>query len=282
MKISHLEFHNVKVNMKYKILKESEIQDLLNDYYENKYTIKRCVEKYASSKSTIINLLKKRGTGGRSRDDYNNNIYQCDESFFEQVDSHEKAYWFGFIAADGNIYNQKLQIALNEKDEEHLIKFCKRIGYTGVLYDDRTIKRLMICRKKIVLDLKKLGLIENKTLLIDETIFDQIPKEYLRSCILGYIDGDGSFYYSGKYLNFSIVGNEKFLIFLRKYFCDFGIKLSTPKKDKRTKQTFYSYSRLNKEYIDSLLNILYKDASEDFLERKQNKLLIHESRIVKI
>ena len=57
-----------------------------------------------------VKILKKFGTGGRKREEYDNNKYFCNESFFETIDSHEKAYWFGFICADGNIYNQKLQM----------------------------------------------------------------------------------------------------------------------------------------------------------------------------
>ena len=30
--------------------------------------------------------------------------YYYDESYFEQINTPEKAYWLGFIAADGNLY----------------------------------------------------------------------------------------------------------------------------------------------------------------------------------
>jgi hypothetical protein len=259
--------------MKYKILAEEEISSILNDYYNNKLTIKQCVFKYNSSKSTIINLLKKRGYGGRKRESYNNNKYECDESFFEKIDSHEKAYWFGFIAADGNIYNQKLQIGLNKKDENHLLKFCQRIKYSGPLYNDRSMKKLMICRKKIVKDLKNLGLIENKTYSIDGCIFDKIPSAFEKSAILGYIDGDGSFSVIKKtgITRFSIVGNEPFLLYLSKFFDKNGLKMSCPKKDKRTVQTFYSSIHLCGDRLDIFLDCIY-GGSEDFLKRKRDKL----------
>jgi hypothetical protein len=261
--------------MKYKILQEYEIKNLLKDYYENKFTIKKCIEKYGSSKSTIIKLLKTRGSGGRSRVEYNNNKYFCNECFFEKIDSHEKAYWFGFICADGNIYNNKLQIGLHQKDSDHLIRFCERLSYNGPLYKDRenTIK-LIISRKKIVQDLKKIGLVENKTHLIDETVFNKIPNEYLKSAILGYIDGDGSFHIRKTGIVFSIVGNESFLFFLKNYFSNFNLFLSEPKKDKRTSFTYYSNLFINEKRLESFLNSIYKECSQDFLVRKREKIKI--------
>lgn len=260
--------------MKHTFLKDDEISMMLGDYYDGKKTIKDCMAKYKVGKSTVMKYLREKGSGGRKRDEYNNNTYQCDESFFEKMDSHEKAYWFGFITADGNIYNNKLQISLNLKDEGHLIKFCQRICYNGILYNDNTCKKLMICRKKIVSDLKNLGLKPNKTLLIDDTIFDQIPNNFLKSAILGYIDGDGCFHNNpkGKNTKFSVVGNESFLIFLQNFFKLYGLKLSEPKKDKRTKQTFYSNLSLSGNKLDIMIDCLYGEGSQDFLERKRNKL----------
>jgi hypothetical protein len=261
--------------MKYKIFQEIEIQSLLTDYYQHRLTIKQCIEKYSSSKSTIIKLLKTRGTGGRSRSDYNNNKYSCNESFFEKIDSHEKAYWFGFIAADGNIYNNKLQIGLHKNDEDHLRLFCKRVSYDGPLYQDgKNCVKLIIARKKLVEDLKKLGLVENKTHLINETIFNKIPNTYLKSAILGYIDGDGSFFRHKKAVVFSIIGNESFLHFLKEYFVNFNLTLSDPRKDKRTKSTFYASLFINQKRLDSFLCSLYNGGSEDYLERKKNKLIL--------
>jgi hypothetical protein len=260
---------------------------IIKDYYSNKLLIKEIIIKYSISKSTIIKILKEFGSGGRNRVEYQNNKYSCDESFFENIDNHEKAYWFGFIVADGNIYNGKLQISLHEKDEIHLNKFCKRINYNGPIYNDRNQKRLMICRKKITEDLKSLGLIENKTLLIDNKIFNKIPNQYLSSAILGYIDGDGSFSLhknkKSDIVNFSLVGNESFLNWICDFFEKKDIVISRPKKDKRTKQTFYINYYINDIRLDAIFDILYKETSSDFLDRKKIKLLkLYDNRSIKI
>jgi hypothetical protein len=258
--------------MKHTFLNNEEILMMLSDYYDNKKTIKECMLKYKVGKSTVIKYLHQKGSGGRKRKDYGNNKYECNEYFFENIDNHEKAYWFGFIAADGNIYNNKLQICLDSKDEDHLVNFCKRIGYNGIIYTDRTCKRLMICRKKIVDDLKLLGIKENKTHLIDDNIFNKIPQEYIRSAILGYIDGDGSFSVKKTGVTFSIVGNLSFLYFLKDFFIKNEIELPDPKKDKRTKSTFYCSRFLKKDLIELLVKCLYDNGSQDFLARKRDKL----------
>ena len=244
-------------------LSNTEIQNLLTDYYSNKMLIKECRAKYKIGKSTVNKILKLFGTGGRNRDDYNNNKYSCDESYFDVIDSHEKAYWFGFICADGNIYNQKLQIGLHKKDEQHLLKFCARIGYNGPLHSDKVFKKLIIARKRIVQGLKNLGLSENKTFTIDEKMFDQVPDEYKKSAFLGYIDGDGCFYFSRQGVGFSLVGNFSFLKFTVSFFKERGITINDPKKDKRTKQTYYISKWLSQENCCKMIEMLYSNGSQD-------------------
>ena len=51
------------------------------------------------------------------------------ENYFEVIDSEDKAYWLGFISADGCVaksskYNSyRLQIAISSIDSDHLNKF---------------------------------------------------------------------------------------------------------------------------------------------------------------
>ncbi len=49
---------------------------------------------------------------------------------FNEIDTEEKAYWLGFLYADGCVMdNHIFKLTLSDQDEDHLIKFCKFIGY---------------------------------------------------------------------------------------------------------------------------------------------------------
>lgn len=61
--------------------------------------------------------------------------YSVNENYFQDINSCEKAYWLGFIAADGCVTHtggreggsKVLVFNLNERDKGHLEKFCHSI-----------------------------------------------------------------------------------------------------------------------------------------------------------
>ena len=54
-----------------------------------------------------------------------------DKTFFNEINSEEKAYWLGFISADGHVNDDEVSIQLSIKDINHLEKFKKDIFYLG-------------------------------------------------------------------------------------------------------------------------------------------------------
>ena len=122
--------------------------------------------------------------------------------FFQIIDSSEKAYWLGFLMADGSIKKNGYQVVLSiaTKDEGHLHKFANIFGTNVKNYkrqDGRTnkeyyISTVNICSKVVVDDLCNLGMCNNKTKRLSSIVFQNIPNEYKNSFILGYFDGDGS------------------------------------------------------------------------------------------
>ena len=57
-------------------------------------------------------------------------MIEYNRHIFDDIDSSEKAYWLGFIIADGYLNDDKnmLRIKLGDKDKNHLIKFIKFLG----------------------------------------------------------------------------------------------------------------------------------------------------------
>ena len=97
----------------------------------------------------------------------------------------------------------------------------------------------MVClsqtSQKTVNDLKRLGCIENKSLVLTFPTYDQVPEELIYHFIRGYFDGDGSVSINSKnykYAHISIVGTENFIKKLSEYF-NYGSVI----KDKRRKNS---------------------------------------------
>ena len=104
---------------------------------------------------------------------------------FEIIDTEEKAYWLGFLYADGCISKNQniIQIALKRADKTHLEKFREFIGNTNnkITYSKNT-KSYRFCfnSKKIKQDLIKLGCIPAKSLTLKFPTEKQIPKDLIR------------------------------------------------------------------------------------------------------
>jgi len=202
----------------------AEIDTIIN-LYDSHISCKEIGKQFNCSKQTINKLLK------------NNNIlikdcshaqqkYQINENIFENIDSHEKAYWLGMLAGDGWVTNKnELGLSLQIKDKNHIYKFRdflqsnhpiniiynrpKKDGSPSISYS------LVINNKKIVNDLQQYGIKPNKTLHMS---FPNLPEELLPNYMLGLIDSDGCFCLKSKYnnkdiklLNFSFVGPKEFV-----------------------------------------------------------------------
>ncbi len=102
-------------------LPEIEIINLYNDGYSQK----EIARLFKINKNTIKRRLLIHNVKLRTLSEANLH-YHCDDNIFSTIDNHDKAYWLGFIAADGSIptsKNNQLKIGLSEIDINHLEKF---------------------------------------------------------------------------------------------------------------------------------------------------------------
>lgn len=53
--------------------------------------------------------------------------YSLNESYFEKIDSEEKAYFLGFLFSDGSVSKYSLNLSLAEVDKEILEKKSRKI-----------------------------------------------------------------------------------------------------------------------------------------------------------
>lgn len=229
--------------------------------------------------------------------------YSFNESFFEEIDSEEKAYWLGFIVADGSVnytisraehnYGERrydrLSIMLQEIDFEHLEKFASDIEYDGIIEKGTTnsfggtfgYSKIRITSEKLCSDLIKLGVVPNKS--TNETA-PSIDPSLQRDFIRGFFDGDGSISISptnsisGYTGNFAFIGSLQMVEYCRNFLIKRGLA-SKAKITKDDSNLHYFRSGGTKIILD-LYNILYKDSGV-FLDRKKElfeKYLTHQER----
>ena len=203
------------------------------------------------------------------------------DKFFNNIDSHNVAYWIGFIAADGsiNVKRNKLSFGLSIKDKEHLEKFKKTIGCNNVITERDALSTngkyysscyLTINSKEFVSDLLTYGIEERKSYK-DINFLSYIPDEYKFSFICGLFDGDGWFCNTQKVKNFGICGNEQniksIVLFLKKYF---NWDYLESHNDNRSKRTFYFQTGAKGKLLDFINSYLALEDKCDLLKRKVN------------
>ena len=203
--------------------------------------------------------------------------------FFKQIDNEDKAYWLGFICADGylNKRGNTVGICLDISDISHLEKFKKSISYTGNIFTRKSqfSENHRITEKAVIeiysgnlsKDIEKYGVDYQKSYSLSTII--NIPNDLMHHFIRGVFDGDGClFYQNGKKEThnispgITIVGTENFLNFISKYIPDIPKSL---RFDKRTKSTYTLYLKSIKRY-KRFTDYIYKDATI-YLDRKFKK-----------
>jgi len=168
-------------------------QNIVNEY-TNGSPIRHIANKFHLDRDSIRAILVKNKVELTSQSDWSKR-YSWDESYFEKIDTHEKAYWLGFIYADGNVRitkenTKRFQISLKDRDAIFALQASLKSNHK--LFEDVNCLRLSICQDKIYDDLYKLGVEPRKSLTCKFPNKEQVPEEFTNSFILGYFDGDGS------------------------------------------------------------------------------------------
>lgn len=263
------------------------IKLLIKDYKELNCNLSFLSKKYNLTISTISKYIKKE----LNIYSFKQNIgkkYLLNENYFEVIDTEEKAYFLGFLYADGcNLTNNtSIKLGLQEQDKEILNKFSELVNSNRPLQIDKNESLLkkgknvkttyifIINSKKMSDDLIKLGLFHKKTWLLKFPTEEQVPFYLLRHFIRGYFDGDGSISKvktskNNSCLNFNIVGNFEFINSLQSYFVN-EIKLNKNKLQYRKTTQIVSLIYGGNTYICKIREHLYKDATI-YLKRKFDK-----------
>ena len=200
--------------------------------------------------------------------------YSLNEDFFEVIDDENKAYFLGFMYADGWVNGNVMGIELSEQDLNILISFQKLLETEKPLIFRKARKNTQqnqytfkISSDKIVDDLKKMGVVENKTHITKFRLDSFKNEDMVRHFIRGVFDGDGTV--NKNYV--SIVGNGEFLNGIKKYLetkeIQFGLYDSDCKATNIKRLSFNNQKTLKKFF-----DYMYKN-SQLHLPRKKIKFI---------
>lgn len=240
--------------------------------YSNGMSSEKLATVYNVSSVAIRGILNRRGIKRRTNAE-SHKKYGVNDTIFEDIDTPDKAYWIGFLMADGYITRNCIQLGLKHEDMPHAEKFrtfCESDHpLKTIVSNGYTSARLSIYSKTMVADLKKLGVVNKKTFI---TEYPEIDKSLNQHFIRGYFDGDGSISLSKNRNNinptWSIIGTSKLLGKIREIM-QTGCDLNEVKLNNTKSNNIYSLVYGGKKQCENIYKYLYYH-SDTYLERKKN------------
>lgn len=200
---------------------------------------------------------------------------RVNDSYFEKIDSEEKAYWLGFLVADG--YNNgkgTIEFCQCDNHKDAVEKFRKAIQsqhkISEKIVDGHLEWRISIKSEKMSKDLLNLDIVPNKSYV---AIFPQIEESFYPAFIRGYFDGDGCVYLQRKLpkVDFTAASKkilEDLQLWLSKHNINSGIYRTNIG---RTPNENWSL-QINGKFAAKFLRIIYKNSTEDTrLDSKYNR-----------
>ena len=120
--------------------------------------------------------------------------------YFNEVDSPTKAYWLGFLYADGYTTNDdRWGLELMVSDKPHMQNLLNEIKYTGNIKgrkrENTETCSFLIKNKAMTNSLISKGVVPRKTEILEFPNEDILNPIYYKDFIRGFFDGDGCIIY---------------------------------------------------------------------------------------
>lgn len=214
--------------------------------------------------------------------------FYCDYDFFEKIDTEAKAYWLGFLYADGCITDTGVvNLLLAGYEKAHLAKFKQALNAEHRLEErsdkmtsKKGITRMQACvkirlhSKLMCSHLKRLGIGPRKTFGLQFPTSDQVPGNLIHHFIRGYFDGDGTIYYgrpgvrSNGSWTFAVISADSFIKRFRKVLTE-QVRIDSHRVYPHPESKGVSYFAVRSvPDLNRIRDYLYKDATI-YLERKR-------------
>ncbi len=191
------------------VLTDSQLKEAARRYHEERHSTYRLARDFKVHQSVMQRALRRIGEVLRSPDkDYRK--YRLNETYFDIIDTDEKAYWLGFLYADGGLSNYRgngvttysVRLGLIATDDGILVRMRdtlypdkdKPIGYPkgrGGYPNGQSQAYMEVHSKHMIKALIDKGCGLRKSLTLRFPTSDQVPDHLARHFVRGYFDGDG-------------------------------------------------------------------------------------------
>lgn len=248
-----------------KIGYNNSIKDKAEELYNSEMSLKEISNILNVHFTSVSKWLKRRGY--KIKRGIKNKI--GNEEYFDEINTEDKAYFLGWLMADGNVsiydgqYSIKLGVSL--KDKIIIDGFIKHIESQTEPYinkgsgysPDKEYYRVSLTSVHMVKSLFKYGIKPNKT---GSEIIPDINNKYIRHFIRGYFDGDGVT---------DIVQNRSGFVGPKEILIDIQKNINVNKTIYQNKNVCCFQSGI--KFSKKLYNYLYSNANI-WLPRKRNRM----------
>lgn len=263
---------HIRFNFSWKRI-DSILTKELRETIVNKFKAKQAIYKIAQDTKLNESLISKFLHKELSDSDFIGfNIH-----YFDEINTEDKAYWLGFLYADGCVSSSTAAISLDLKsaDIEHLIKFQEYLQARNNPRLQITEKynrcRFIVGNKLFHDNLVKLGCTPRKSLTLKFPTF--ISDDLIRHFIRGYFDGDGTISYSCMKdnkvtISCAVIGTKEFLEGMADVLLKYGITGTSKLLHPDSKNSYnMSFSKTN----SVKLSIILYSQSTIYLTRKYKR-----------
>lgn len=247
---------------------DAETKNKIIEAYKNNMSLREIEKEFKVLRATVSKFLEEQNIKKIKGNHYRKYFHDFD--FFENIDTEEKAYWLGFMFADGYIVNHENRygedsfgLTLAEDSLDSIEKFKKSLHATNpILYDNsksigQPLAKIVLTSQKTVNDLIDKGCVKQKSLILQPP--KKVPEKLLSHFIRGFFDGDGSLmkYNSNNYPSYQIefTTTYEMAIWLRDIFGKGDVH-----KEKRRDFTWYYSIGGNRQVLD-ICHYMYDEAT---------------------
>lgn len=247
-------------------------------------------DKFQISETALLNRIQNNKWDPRPG---KKNQYSFNEHYFDTINDEHKAYWLGFLMADGYVLSarhrtpnesQSFGFSISMRDRELFDYFKRDIKannpvnvynrYEGSFKNGRPTGRILLTSQHCVNMLKSHGVVENKTLIAK---MPELPDELIPHFIRGYSDGDGSISIDkNNRVVWGLCGTKEMLNSIQHFF-GYNYKLSQRFPERHNNN--WQLKITGWKNVPSALDICYNGATI-YLKRKYDKYVEIQGKIV--